>query len=196
MFKIGPGYTEYYDLSDPQYPGGKAVNTSTPESMDGTNWLAEWFNDLHGGRQAVFIEAFGSLKDISGQPDNAEASDFLKALLKIIDDKIRNQFLVKEITGVETVIPLGEIGITFNANKKYAIFISPHGNFIEFLPFGAELLESGLHIYARRLIDNKVTPGTRRRRWGQGKWGEGTWGEYGSMPVNIMIKELDNGGNT
>jgi hypothetical protein len=102
---------------------------------------------------------------------------------------------VKNITGVETIIPLSEIEITFNANKSYAIFISPHGNFTEFLPFGAEILESGLHIYAQRLIDNKVIPGTRRRRWGQGKWGQGKWGEYGSMPVNILIKEINNGGN-
>jgi len=198
MFKIGPGYTEYYDANDPDYPGGKAVPATTPESMDGTNWRALWFNDLHGGRQAVFIEAFGSLQDIKNSPDTAFDSDFLRAIKKIINDKIQNQYFVKTISGPETVIPLAEIGITFDAEKKYFIFVSPNGKFLEFLPFGAELLENGLHIYAQRLVNGDVIPGTRRKRWGDGgKWGDGgLWGEYGGMPVNIIIKELQNGGNT
>ena len=91
MFKIGPGYTEYYDLSDPNYPGGKAVPASTPESMDGTNWRALWFNDLHGAKQAVYIAAFNSLEGISDKPDTAFDSDFLKAILKLIEKNIKQK---------------------------------------------------------------------------------------------------------
>jgi hypothetical protein len=198
MFKIGAGYSEYYDANDPEYPGGKAVPASTPESMDGTNWRASWFNDLHGGLQALFIAAFGSLKKISNKPDTAFDSDFLRALQKFIDDKINNQYLVKNITGIKTVIPLSEIGISFDASKKYFIFVSPHGKFMEFLPFGAEINSTGLHIYAQRMINNEIIPGTRRKRWGDGaKWGDNSlWGEYGVMPVNILIKELDDDRDT
>jgi hypothetical protein len=190
MFKIDATYTEYYDPNDPQYPGGKAVPATTIDSVDGTNWRALWFNDLHGARQALFIAAFGSLAEISGHPDNAESSDMLNAILELIQKGINNQYFVKNIKGVETIIPLADLDITFNPQKKYFIFVSPHGEFREFLPFGAELKESGLHIYAQRLINGQSVPGTRVRKWGQGKWGQGKWGEYGEMPVNIIIKEL------
>ena len=191
MFIIGPGYTEYYDPHDPNYPGGKAVPASTPESMDGTNWRVLWFNDLHGAKQAIFIAAFGSIAAISGKPDNAFDSDLLRAIEEIINKKIKGQYFVKEIKGHETIISLSELGISFNKDKKYFIFVSPNGNYSEFLPFGAELLQSGLHIYAQRLIDGQIVPGTRRKRWGSGKWGDGSkWGEFGIMAVNILIKEL------
>lgn len=190
MFKIDARYSEYYDANDPQYPGGKAVPATTPDSIDGTNWRSLFFNDLHGARQALFIAAFGSLKKISGQPDNAEKSDMLNAILELIQKSINHQYFVKNITGEETVIPLEDLKITFNPEKQYFIFVSPHGNFREFLPFGAEIKESGLHIFAQRLMSGQLVPGTRIRKWGQGKWGQGKWGEYGTMPVNILIKEL------
>ena len=198
MFKIGPAYSEYYEANDPAYPGGKGVPATTPESMDGTGWRSLLMNDLHGARQAVFIAAFGSLDNIKNSPDTAYDSDFLNAILELIRKGIENQYFVKNIKGPETVIPLSEINISFNAQKKYFIFISPNGNFLEFLPFGAELKQDGLHIYAQRLINNQVIPGTRRRRWGDGgKWGDGRkWGEYGIMPVNIMIKEIEDGGDS
>jgi len=98
---------------------------------------------------------------------------------------------IVEISGPQTVIPLSELGITFNPVSKYAVFVSPNGNHPEFLPIGAELLQSGLHIYAQRLIDGQIVPGTRRKRWGSGKWGDGSkWGEFGIIAVNILIKEL------
>jgi hypothetical protein len=192
MFKIGAGYTEYYDPNDSHYPGGKAVPASGTDSMDGTNWRADWFNDLHGAKQAVYIAAFGSLEGISNKPDNAVDSDFLKALLKLIQDENKSQYFIKNIKGPETVIPLSELKITFDSEKRYFIYISPNGDFREFLPFGAELKESGLYIYSQRLINGQVVPGTRIKRWGDGgKWGDGgLWGEYGVMPINILIKEL------
>jgi len=189
MFKIDAGYSEYYDLNDPQYPGGKSVSSTTTESVDGTKWDSALFNDIHGAKQAIFIAAFGSLEKISGRPDNAEDSDMLRAILELIQKK---GVYIKSIKGPETIIPLDELNITFNPEKKYSIFISPQGEYREFLPFGAEIKESGLYIYAQRLVNNQLIPGTRKIKWGCGrKWGDGgKWGEYGVMPVNIIIKEL------
>lgn len=98
-----------------------------------------------------------------------------------------------KITGIETVIPLSELGMTYNPVSTYAVFISPQGNYPEFMPFGAEVLETGLHIYAQRLINGQIVSGTQeKRRWGDGaKWGDGSkWGERETMFVNILIKEI------
>jgi len=191
MFKIDAGYSEYYDSSDPNYPGGKGVSTTTIEGVDGTKWDSPLMNHLIGVHQALFIAAFGTLNDISGEPDNAKKSDILNAILELIRKGINSQYFVKEIKGPETIIPLAEFNIEYDSEKKYSIFISPQGEYREFLPFGAEIKEDGLHVYAQRLVNNQVIPGTRRIKWGCGrKWGDGgKWGEYGVMPVNIFIKE-------
>lgn len=86
MIKIDQNYTDYRDDTDPKYPGGKAVNATTPESTDGTPFLADWMNDVDGALQAIFIEAFGDINEVSGNPDNAKESDVLKAIKKITQD--------------------------------------------------------------------------------------------------------------
>ena len=84
MIKIDQNYTDYRDDSDPKYPGGKAVNATTSEGTDGTPLLADWMNDINGALQALFIEAFGDINQVSGKPDNAQESDVLKAIKEII----------------------------------------------------------------------------------------------------------------
>ena len=191
MFRIDANYTDYRDDNVLNMPGGAAVPASTPQNFDGTPWRAKWFNHLHGFFQALYIRAFGSLDTITGQPDNAEESDCLKALERLIDLKFQEQYLIKEITGDKTTIPLSEIPafvineeVVFDPNKRFVIFVSPHGDYPEFLNFGASLDENGLHIFSRRLINGQIVPGTRLKTWG-----ESLWGDYGSMLVNIIIKE-------
>lgn len=84
MIKIDENYTDYRDDTDPKYPGGKAVNATTTEGVDGTPLLADWMNDINGAMQAIFIEAFGDINRVSGKPDNVQESDVLKAIKKII----------------------------------------------------------------------------------------------------------------
>lgn len=84
MIKIDQNYTDYRDDTDPKYPGGKAINATTAESTDGTPLLADWMNDINGAFQAIFIEAFGDINKVSGKPDNAEESDVLKAIKKLL----------------------------------------------------------------------------------------------------------------
>lgn len=195
MFKIDANYTDYREDNDPLMPGGAAVPAANPDSFDGTPWRALWFNHLHGFFQALFIDAFGTLDTISGEPDNAHNSDGLKAIKRIIEKILTNQYLIKIISGEHFIIPLSEIP-GFNSELEefnpdnYAVFVTPHGNYPEFLNFGAELQADGLHIYPRRLINGKIIPGTRLKGWGEGLWGEGLFGEYGQMPINIIVKEI------
>ena len=84
MIKIDENYTDYRDDTDPKYPGGKAVNATTTEGVDGTPLLADWMNDINGAMQAIFIEAFGNIDKVSGKPDNVQESDVLKAVKEII----------------------------------------------------------------------------------------------------------------
>jgi len=196
MFKINADYTDYRNDTDLNMPGGAAIPASTPQSFDGTPWRYKWFNHLHGFFQALFIDAFGSLDTISGQPDNAFESDGLKAIKRIIDKKFDGQFLIKEISGENPVIPLSEIPyfvsgdqITYSPEKNYVVFISPHGYYPDFFNIAYELNEEGLHVFPRKLLNGKSVPGIGLKPWGEGLWGEGLWGEFGSMPINIIIKE-------
>jgi hypothetical protein len=121
-------------------------------------------------------------------------------------------FFVKPVSGLETIIPCGELLIQYDNTKKYPVLISAAGNYPEFISFNAELLPDGLHIRPMRFIDGKLIPGTRMQKWGAGgqlvpgkKWGDDkwgadkwsasrriggdTWGDYEPMSINIVIKE-------
>ena len=192
MIKIDGNYTDFRDDTDEKYPYGKAVAASTPNSTDGTPWRVMLFNDLHGARQAIFKKAFGSTERTpSNQPDNIENSDLLDALLKIISDAFSSRLFSVEISGTDAVIPWGDIGIDYDAEKTYAAIVTPAGNYEEFLPFGTECKSDGLHIYPRRLINGKIVSGTRHKKWGTRKWGVGKWNDYDSMKVNLQFAEVE-----
>ncbi|MCL2138211.1 MAG: right-handed parallel beta-helix repeat-containing protein [Treponema sp.] len=87
MIKIDGDYTDYRDDSDPDYPGGKAVDSPDEDGYEGTPYKADWMNDINGFRQALFIYAFGSLAGVNNLPDNAYASDTLNALKKLFSEK-------------------------------------------------------------------------------------------------------------
>jgi hypothetical protein len=256
MIKIDAKYTDYFDNSDPHYPGGKAVDTTSGDSEDGTPYKADWMNDANGFHQAAVADAHGTFQ-VSGVPDMVGASDVLDALKIIMSRRIENEvtaqkvlallltvdgagsgldadllgghppayylsatssgFFVKPVSGPETVIPWLELGIQYSAGKDFIVFISAHGLYKEFVSFPYDVRDDGLHVYPQKLIDGKIVPGTRMKKWGVGKWGEGTiyvpgrkwgeglwgagkwdasrtvggdaWGGYESMAINIQIKE-------
>jgi hypothetical protein len=256
MIRINVSYTDYFDNTDPAYPGGKAIDTSNGESEDGTPVKAAWFNDIIGFFQAAIVDAHGNFQ-VSGVPDRVGASDILNALKMIMSARITNEvtaqkvlallltvdgagsgldadlfgglppeyykaassagFFVKLISGEETVIPWPEFGIDYAPEKNFVVFISAHGLYREFISFPYETRNDGLHVFPQRLINGKLTPGTRMKKWGIGKWGEGTifvpgrkwgeglwgaekwdasrtvggdtWGGFEPMKINIQIKE-------
>lgn len=86
MFKIDENYSDYYKNDPVKYPGGGAINSSGPDVIDGTPWLAKIFDNCVGWMQALYIKAFGSLNGISNEPENAQTSDVVRALEKIQTD--------------------------------------------------------------------------------------------------------------
>ena len=86
MFKIDENYSDYYKNDPVKYPGGGAINSSGPDAIDGTPWLAKIFDNCVGWMQALYIKAFGSLDGISNEPENAQTSDVVRALEKIQTD--------------------------------------------------------------------------------------------------------------
>ena len=86
MFKIDENYSDYYKNDPVKYPGGGAINSSGPDAIDGTPWLAKIFDNCVGWMQALYIKAFGSLNGISNEPENAQTSDVVRALEKIQTD--------------------------------------------------------------------------------------------------------------
>ncbi|MBO7583080.1 MAG: hypothetical protein J6T20_04760 [Treponema sp.] len=190
MLKIDANYTDYRDDTDPDYPFGKAIPASTTDSTDGTPWLDKMFNDLHGARTAIFKKAFGNTRQPLNIPDNIENSDTLDAILKLIQDAFSLRLFSVEISGTETVVNWETLGVSYDPEKRYAAIATPLGNYEEFLPFGTECKNDGLHIYPRRLINGKIVPGTRHKKWGTRKWGIGKWNDYDTMRVNLQFQEI------
>lgn len=90
MIRINAQYTDYFDNTDPAYPGGKAIDTSNGDSEDGTPYKADWMNDVNGFHQAAVVEGRGTFQ-ASGVPDRMGASDILNALKLIMTARITNE---------------------------------------------------------------------------------------------------------
>jgi hypothetical protein len=256
MIRINAQYTDYFDNTDPAYPGGKAIDTSNGDSEDGTPYKAEWMNDVDGFHQAAIVEAHGSFQ-VSGTPDRVGASDILNALKIIMNNRTAAQitaqyilqklltvdgvgsgidadlfgghppeyyqrassagYYIKDISGVETVIPWSEFGIDYKPQINIVILISAHGLYMDYVSFPYDVQEDGLHIYPQKLQGGKLVGGTPMRKWGTFKWGEGIehiparkwgtfkwgeglwsasrtiggnkWGDFEPMKINLLVKE-------
>ena len=135
MFKVDENYSQYRDESDPNYPGGAAIDSPLGDSIEGTQYDKRFFNQVFGFFQAAIIDAWGQL-NISGQPDNANESDVLDAL-KEINRKITDhiQSLVDknagdieanfgEHTDLLSFIKSNEARITILENSLYMDVVS------------------------------------------------------------------------
>jgi len=60
MQQYKDNYSDYYNATDKGYPFGKAVDCSSPESIDGTPIKASLVNDVIGMMQAIFLGGMGS----------------------------------------------------------------------------------------------------------------------------------------
>jgi RNAse (barnase) inhibitor barstar len=89
MIKIDENYTDYCITDDPGYPGGKAVDSSTSQSKDGTPYKEKWMNDINGFYQALIVEGLGEFI-VNGEPDKVGASDKLNALKALINKLAAN----------------------------------------------------------------------------------------------------------
>lgn len=89
-------YSAYFNAPDDKYPCGSAVDSTSEDRLDGTPYLAAFFNDVVGFFQAVFFGVFGNPKipgeavtrSPSNSPENARASDVWDAIKKFVGDRV------------------------------------------------------------------------------------------------------------
>ncbi len=115
MIKIDESYTDYFDDTDDAYPGGKAVDAPSDESIEGTPLKANFFNDVIGFFQALIVRANGDFS-VSGRPDKVGASDLLNAILSLVGEEsdARNDAIIEEADA------------RMAADSEHAALTSPH----------------------------------------------------------------------
>jgi hypothetical protein len=87
MIKLDQSYSINVDVSDPAYPGGKAIPASAGNRADGTPWRALLFNTLWGFLTAIIVEAWGEFT-VDGVPDKVGQSDLLDALKQLMQEAV------------------------------------------------------------------------------------------------------------
>ena len=131
MIKIDGDYCEFREDNDPNYPGGKAIDAPTGDSIEGTQIKADLVNTTVGFFQAAIVDAHNGHFEISGVPDHAHASDVLDAL-KIISARVTDdlrQRIENNVTNIalnfeehnelRTLIAQLDIRITILENSIY-----------------------------------------------------------------------------
>lgn len=96
MLRYDGSYSSYYQAPDSYYPEGSAIDSSSDETLDGTPYKKDFFNDVIGFMQAVFHRAFGNphvagsivTRNVSGLSENAVSSDVLDALDVVMDSHL------------------------------------------------------------------------------------------------------------
>jgi hypothetical protein len=86
MINLDFAYSDFIIWGAPGYPGGKAFDVDSSDSINGTPYKADWMNDINGFFQALIVSAYGNINGISGKPDSTEHSDRLAALFKVIEN--------------------------------------------------------------------------------------------------------------
>lgn len=79
-------YSAYFAAPDKAYPLGSAVDSTSEDNLDGTPYLAAFFNDVIGSMQAIIFGVFGTNYEVSGKPDSCVKSDVWDAIKKFVND--------------------------------------------------------------------------------------------------------------
>lgn len=95
MNRYDENYSAYFKAPSAEYPEGAAVDSSSEDNLDGTPYLAAFFNDVIGFMYAAFHGVFGNPKvsgetvtrEISNTPDNAQKSDVWDAIKTFVQRK-------------------------------------------------------------------------------------------------------------
>lgn len=116
-------YSAYFNMPDESYPAGSAVDSTNEDRLDGTPYLAAFFNDVIGFLQAVFYGVFGNpmkgepvLREPSGEPESAKRSDVWDAIKKHISD---GDDSVREYTTEKTNAAIEYVEEKANESKEY-----------------------------------------------------------------------------
>lgn len=114
-------YSAYFNAPDADYPLGSAVNSTSEDKLDGTPYLAAFFNDVIGSMQAVIFGAFGKSYVVSGKPDSCGKSDVWDAIQKYVGDgdKTVKDALDAAIASINAKIPAQASATNQLADKSF-----------------------------------------------------------------------------
>jgi hypothetical protein len=87
MIKLDHAYSINVDLTDPAYPGGKAIPASAGNRADGTPWRALLLNTVWGFLTSIIVEAWGEFT-VDGAPDKVGQSDLLNAIKHLMREAV------------------------------------------------------------------------------------------------------------
>ena len=106
MLKYDKTYSQYNNGPSEDYPNGSANNATSEDNIDGTPYVAGFFNDVIGFFQAVFYAVNGRSAQVSGQSETANASDVWNAIKKFVGDSVESakQALQTAITSVQNAL--------------------------------------------------------------------------------------------
>ena len=91
MNRYDSSYSAYYKEPDDDYPVGSAVNSTNEDSLDGTPYLAKFFNDVIGFMQTVFFDVNGKDARVSNTPETARKSDVWGSIKKFVGDSVERR---------------------------------------------------------------------------------------------------------
>jgi len=190
MIKMDSTYSQYFDITDPGYPGGKAVDASTDEGIDGTPYKADWMNDVIGAFQALWIDAFGSgsIDSISGVPEQVGNSDIVRAIKKIINNADKEKYYQKQVNDGDT-LSWSDFDKSYDHDKTYIVFAIVVNADGDLLPVRTIVNSMGIKFVIREIVDGRVQSAANSLKFGGFRFGEKKWGESASFTVNIIIKE-------
>lgn len=107
MNRYDESYSAYFAAPDADYPVGSAIDSTSEDNLDGTPYLAAFFNDVIGFMQATFFGVFGTDAQVSNTPETARKSDVWNAIQKFVgdSDKAVKDALDSDIADINAKIP-------------------------------------------------------------------------------------------
>lgn len=110
-------YSAYFAAPDADYPLGSAIDATSEDNLDGTPYLAAFFNDVIGAMQAVIFGVFGKDYKVSGSPDSCGKSDVWDAIQKFVNDG--DDALAADIAAINAKIPAQASATNQLADKSF-----------------------------------------------------------------------------
>lgn len=121
MNRYDEHYSAYFNTPDADYPIGSAVDATSEDNLDGTPYLAAFFNDVIGSMQAIIFGVFGKSYAVSGAPDSCGKSDVWDAIQKYVGDgdKTVKDALDADIADINAKIPSAASAANQLADKDF-----------------------------------------------------------------------------
>lgn len=179
-------YSAYFGAPGEEYPVGSGVDSTSEDRLDGTPFLAAFFNDVVGFFQAAFFGVFGNpftpnavvTRSPSNTPENAKRSDVWDAIKKFVTDRVSE---IRDMIGAANgIAPLDESGqVPSNYLPSYVDDVLEFPTYADFPPVG----ESG-KIYVAKDTNKEY-------RWGGSIYAELSKYELATQTSSGLMSAAD-----